>query len=80
MHDLVHSGKVRCLGISDTPAWKAAQAQLLAQFRGWAPFVALQIEHSLIERTVRRRTHSDGDGARARRGTMVATRKRSAQW
>jgi aryl-alcohol dehydrogenase-like predicted oxidoreductase len=52
MHDLVQAGKVRYLGISDTPAWKVAQAQLLAQFRGWAPFVALQIEYSLAERTV----------------------------
>jgi aryl-alcohol dehydrogenase-like predicted oxidoreductase len=52
MHDLVQSGKVRYLGISDTPAWKVAQAQLLAQFRGWAPFIALQIEYSLAERTV----------------------------
>jgi aryl-alcohol dehydrogenase-like predicted oxidoreductase len=52
MHDLVQSGKVRYLGISDTPAWKVAQAQLLAQFRGWAPFIALQIEYSLAERTI----------------------------
>lgn len=52
MHHLVQSGKVRYLGISDTPAWKAAQAQLLAQFRGWTPFIALQIEYSLAERTV----------------------------
>jgi aryl-alcohol dehydrogenase-like predicted oxidoreductase len=52
MHDLVQSGKVRYLGISDTPAWKVGQAQLLAQFRGWAPFIALQIEYSLAERTV----------------------------
>ena len=52
MHDLVQSGKVRYLGISDTPAWKVTQAQLLAQVRGWAPFIALQIEYSLGERTV----------------------------
>lgn len=52
MHDLVQSGKVRYLGISDTPAWKVAQAQLLAQFRGWSPQIALQIEYSLLERTV----------------------------
>lgn len=52
MHDLVQAGKVRYLGISDTPAWKTAQAQLLAQFRGWPPFIALQIEYSLAERTV----------------------------
>ncbi len=52
MHDLVQSGKVRYLGISDTPAWKVAQAQLLTQLRGWAPLIALQIEYSLAERTV----------------------------
>ncbi len=52
MHDLVQAGKVRYLGISDTPAWKVGQAHLLAQFRGWAPFIALQIEYSLAERTV----------------------------
>lgn len=52
MHDLVQSGKVRYLGISDAPAWKVAQAQLLAQLRGWPPFIALQIEYSLAERTV----------------------------
>jgi aryl-alcohol dehydrogenase-like predicted oxidoreductase len=52
LHDLVQSGKVRYIGISDTPAWKVAQAQLIAQFRGWAPAIATQIEYSLAERTV----------------------------
>jgi aryl-alcohol dehydrogenase-like predicted oxidoreductase len=52
LHDLVQAGKIRYIGVSDTPAWKVAQAQLIAQFRGWAPFIALQIEYSLLERTV----------------------------
>jgi aryl-alcohol dehydrogenase-like predicted oxidoreductase len=52
LQDLVQSGKVRYIGVSDTPAWKVTQAQLIAQFRGWAPFVGLQIEYSLLERTV----------------------------
>ena len=52
LDDLVQAGKVRYIGFSDTPAWKTAQAQLTAQFRGWTPLVALQIEYSLIERTV----------------------------
>ncbi len=52
LHDLVTSGKVRYLGVSDTPAWKVAQANTLATFRGYSPFVALQIEYSLLERTV----------------------------
>src|SRR5438445_8500469 len=52
LDDLVRSGKVRYIGFSDTPAWKTAQAQAIAQFRGWTPLVGLQIEYSLIERTV----------------------------
>jgi aryl-alcohol dehydrogenase-like predicted oxidoreductase len=52
LDDLVRAGKVRYLGVSDTPAWKVTQGQLLAQFHGWSPFVGLQIEYSLVERTV----------------------------
>jgi len=52
LDDLVASGKVRYLGVSDTPAWKVAEAQTIARFRGWTAFVALQIEYSLLERTV----------------------------
>ena len=52
LDDLVKSGKVRYIGFSDTPAWKCAQAQTIAKFRGWNPLIALQIEYSLIERTV----------------------------
>jgi aryl-alcohol dehydrogenase-like predicted oxidoreductase len=52
LDDLVRAGKVRYLGFSDTPAWKVAQAQTQAMFKGWAPLVALQIEYSLLERTV----------------------------
>jgi aryl-alcohol dehydrogenase-like predicted oxidoreductase len=43
---------VRYLGFSDTPAWKVAQAQTLALVRGWSPLIALQIEYSLLQRTV----------------------------
>lgn len=52
LDDLVRAGKIRYLGVSDTPAWKVVQGQCEAIFRGWSPFVALQIEYSLIERTV----------------------------
>jgi aryl-alcohol dehydrogenase-like predicted oxidoreductase len=52
LDDLVRAGKVRYVGFSDTPAWKVAQAQVTAQFRGWAPLVGLQIEYNLLERTV----------------------------
>jgi aryl-alcohol dehydrogenase-like predicted oxidoreductase len=52
LDDLVRSGKVRYIGFSDTPAWKVAEAQVTARFKGWAPLIALQIEYSLLERTV----------------------------
>ena len=52
LDDLVLAGKVRYIGFSDTPAWKVTQAQMLAQLHSWTPLVALQIEYSLIERTV----------------------------
>jgi aryl-alcohol dehydrogenase-like predicted oxidoreductase len=52
LDDLVTAGKVRYVGFSDTPAWKVAQAQTIAQFRGFVPLAALQIEYSLLERTV----------------------------
>jgi aryl-alcohol dehydrogenase-like predicted oxidoreductase len=52
LDDLVSAGKVVYLGICNTPAWRVAQMQVLAQMRGWAPLAALQIEWSLVERTV----------------------------
>ncbi|GFM88848.1 aldo/keto reductase [Pseudomonas cichorii] len=52
LDDLVRSGKVLYLGICNTPAWKVAELQTLADLRGWSPLVALQIEYSLVERSV----------------------------
>jgi len=52
LDDLVTSGKVRYIGMSDTPAWVVAQAQVSAHFRGWSPLIATQVEYSLLERTV----------------------------
>jgi aryl-alcohol dehydrogenase-like predicted oxidoreductase len=52
LDDIVRAGKVRYIGFSDTPAWRVAQAQTIATLRGWTPLIALQIEYSLLERTV----------------------------
>jgi aryl-alcohol dehydrogenase-like predicted oxidoreductase len=54
MDDLVRAGKVLYVGVSDTPAWQVARMQTIADLRGWSPLAALQIEYSLIERTVER--------------------------
>jgi aryl-alcohol dehydrogenase-like predicted oxidoreductase len=52
--DLVRQGKILYAGVSDMPAWVVAKANTLADLRGWTPFVGLQIEYSLIERTPER--------------------------
>jgi aryl-alcohol dehydrogenase-like predicted oxidoreductase len=54
LDDLVRQGKVLYVGISDAPAWWIAQANTLAELRGWTQFIGLQIEYSLVERTVER--------------------------
>jgi aryl-alcohol dehydrogenase-like predicted oxidoreductase len=54
LDDIVRQGKILYVGISDAPAWWIAQANTLAELRGWTQFIGLQIEYSLIERTVER--------------------------
>jgi aryl-alcohol dehydrogenase-like predicted oxidoreductase len=54
LDDLVRQGKVLYVGVSDAPAWWIEQANTLAHLRGWSPFIGLQIESSLIERSVER--------------------------
>ncbi len=54
LDDLVRAGTVNHVALSDAPAWIASQANTLAALRGWNPFVALQVEYSLIERTAER--------------------------
>lgn len=54
LDDLVRAGKVLYLGISDTPAWLVSRMQTLAEWRDYAPFIAYQLEYSLLERTAER--------------------------
>ncbi len=42
------------IGISDAPAWIVSMCNVLAELRGWTPFIGLQIEYSLIQRTPER--------------------------
>jgi aryl-alcohol dehydrogenase-like predicted oxidoreductase len=52
LDDLVRAGKIRYIGLSDLPAWKTAEASVLSHFRGWTSVIALQLEYSLLERTI----------------------------
>lgn len=54
LDDQVRLGKVLHVGISDSPAWVAAQANTLADLRGWSPFAALQIPYSAASRDAER--------------------------
>ncbi|GAB4215844.1 MAG: aldo/keto reductase [Synechococcales cyanobacterium] len=51
LDDLVRQGKVLYVGASNFPAWWLARANTMADFQGWSPFVATQLEYSLTERS-----------------------------
>jgi aryl-alcohol dehydrogenase-like predicted oxidoreductase len=50
----VRTGKIRHYGFSDTPAWYLARAWTLADKDGKDPLIALQLEYSLVERSIDR--------------------------
>lgn len=54
LDDIVRAGKVLYIGVSDAPAWIVSQANTLADLKSWTPFVGLQIEYSLVQRTPER--------------------------
>jgi aryl-alcohol dehydrogenase-like predicted oxidoreductase len=52
--DLVKEGKIRYYGLSDTPAWYVARVQTIAEKEGKERVATLQLEYSLLERTIER--------------------------
>jgi len=52
--DMVRAGKIRYAAISNTPAWRIAQANTIARLRGWTSFNAIQAHYNLIDRTPER--------------------------
>ena len=54
LDDAVTAGKVLHVGFSDAPAWVVARANTLADLHGWTPFTGIQVQYSLVERTVER--------------------------
>lgn len=48
---MVRASKARAIGLSNVPAWYASSAAVLAHHHGLEPPAALQLEHSLLERT-----------------------------
>ena len=52
LDDLVRSGKIRYIGASNFAAWQLARANLLAELRGWSPFVSVQPHYHMLERGI----------------------------
>ena len=52
LNDLVRSGKIRYIGMSNVPAWYVARFQTIAEWRGLEPLCALQLEYSLVNRDI----------------------------
>jgi aryl-alcohol dehydrogenase-like predicted oxidoreductase len=52
--DLVRAGKIRNFGFSDVPAWYAAKVATLAAAHSVPGPIALQLEYSLVVRTIER--------------------------
>lgn len=54
LDDLVRAGKVLYVAVSDTPAYIVAQANTLAELRGWSAFLGVQVPYNLIRRDLER--------------------------
>ena len=69
---LVRAGKVRALGASNFPAWLLAWAVSLQDRHGWSPFVSLQPQYSLVERSIERSPGRSASRAWPRRSSARA--------
>jgi aryl-alcohol dehydrogenase-like predicted oxidoreductase len=54
LDDAVRAGKILHVGLSDVPAWVVSRAQAFHELRGYAPIAAMQLEYSLVQRSIER--------------------------
>lgn len=54
LDDAVRAGKILHVGLSDVPAWVVSRAQTFADLRGLVPVSAMQLEYSLVQRSIER--------------------------
>jgi aryl-alcohol dehydrogenase-like predicted oxidoreductase len=54
LDDEVRAGRIAYLGISDTPAWVIARANVLAGWRGLTAFAGLQAPYNVLQRDIER--------------------------
>jgi aryl-alcohol dehydrogenase-like predicted oxidoreductase len=54
LDDAVRAGKILHIGLSDVPAWVVSRAQAFAELQGLASIAAMQLEYSLVQRSIER--------------------------
>lgn len=54
LDDAVSAGKILHVGLSDVPAWVVSRAQTFHDLRGLVPVSAMQLEYSLVQRSIER--------------------------
>ncbi|MES2258586.1 MAG: aldo/keto reductase [Pseudomonadota bacterium] len=54
LDDAIRAGKILHIGLSDVPAWVVSRAQALHDLRGLAPVACMQLEYSLVQRSIER--------------------------
>lgn len=54
LDDAVCAGKILHIGLSDVPAWVVSRAQAFSDLRGLAPISVMQLEYSLVQRSIER--------------------------
>ncbi|CAB5357911.1 unnamed protein product [Rhizophagus irregularis] len=52
LDDVVRSGKVLYVAVSDIPSWALSRANTMAELRGWNPFIGLQTRYNLLDRSL----------------------------
>ena len=54
LDDAISAGKILHIGLSDVPAWVVSRAQTFHDLRGLAPISCMQLEYSLVQRSIER--------------------------
>ncbi|MGU1062063.1 aldo/keto reductase [Pseudomonas aeruginosa] len=54
LDDAIRAGKILHIGLSDVPAWVVSRAQAFHELRGLAPIACMQLEYSLVQRSIER--------------------------
>ena len=78
LDDLVRQGKVRYIGNSNFPAWRIAEAEMMARQMNVSRFVSCQDEYSLVVRGIEKDLLPAATGIQARPAAVLPAGERPA--